>query len=271
MRFFAARCMTSMPVCDGAREEHLRDAGVLDEDVRVGAAGRHDVHDAGRETRPAAEVPDREARQSGGGRGLQDDRVARREAGRDLDERDAERKVPGRHDRDDAERLEAVAALFVREEDLRVVDGRSARAHPRGARQIAERVGGRARCRRRAPRRRAFPARSRRGARRRRARGALPRGGARGDAAGPRRAFSTTRERLPRRGDGHVDLVRAGPEHFRERLGRGGVHRRERHAGPHVLTVDDRRVRERERRPQIIAPRLIVSFFVRQNATSLWT
>ena len=128
---------------DDAREEDFRDARVLDEDVRVRAARRHDVHDAGRQARAPAEVSDGETRERRGRRGLQDDRVARREARRDLDERDSEREVPGRHDRDDAERLEAEAALLVREEDLRVVDGLLGEDRARVARKVPERVGGR--------------------------------------------------------------------------------------------------------------------------------
>ena len=256
---------------DGAREEDLGDPGVFDEDVRVVAARRHDVHDAGRQARATAQVPDGQPGQRRGGRGLQDHRVARREAGRDLDEGDAEREVPRRHDRDDAERLEAGAPLLVREEDLRVVDGPLGKQRARMPREIPERV--------------------RRGHdvdgagfadglplfRRDEARDvfvraanfleqprevALP--------AGDRR-LRPGAERLLRRGDGHLDLPGAGADDVRERLLRRRVHGRETRARLHVLAVDDRRVRERKRRLQIMAPRVMASFFVRQNATRRWT
>ena len=163
------------------------------------------------------------------------------------------------------------SALLVREEDLRVVDRPLGEKLAGVAREVAERVGGRhdvhgARLADGLP----LLGRDQPGDVVVRAAHLLEEPREVPLPVGDRR-LRPGEERLPRRGDGHVDLARAGADHVRERLLRGRVHGREGRARLHVLPVDDRGVREGKRRLQIIAPRVIASFFVRQNATSCWT
>jgi hypothetical protein len=192
-----------------------------------------------------AEVADREAGEGRRRRGLEDHRVSGGETGRDLDERDAEREVPRRHDRDDAERLEAVRAGLVGEEDLRVVDRALGEDGGGVPREIPERV------RRRDDVHGAglsdrFPLLGRDEARDllvrfpdllEEAREVLLPGGY--------RRLRPGEERLPGGGDGGVDLGRTGADDVRERLARRRVHGLEGDARVDVLAVDDRLVGER--------------------------
>ena len=70
-------------------------------------------------------------------------------------------------------------------------------------------------------------------------------------------------ERLPRRGDGGVDLRRPGPVDLGEAFPAGGAAGEEGAAGLDVEAVDDRPGRDREALLQIIAPRVIFSTCLR--------
>ena len=263
MTFVEAFRITWQPVSTEPVKRILATPGVLEEAVDVRARRRDDVDDAGREARPPAELADRQARLRRRGRGLEDDGVSGRQAGRQLDHRDREREVPGRDDRDDAERLVTERGRLVREEDLLVVDRLRSEQLLGVAGEVAERVRGRDEVE---------------GPRLGDGLSLLERDEAREVVVGLpdhleevrevllpllRAPRAPVEERLPRGRDRGVDLLRPCPVDLGEPLPRRRIPGEERLPGRDVLAVDDRPGRQGEALLQIIAPRVIFSTCLR--------